>query len=87
MPLKVDPAAEAIVLKSQIREVAGGVLPISYDKFKPRCLDEYTREVLPPEPIKSAIVDELNDFNDRVWEIDTNDNMYKVSDHIFVRSR
>ena len=85
--LKVDPATEPIVQKSQIRKLTGGVLPISYDNFKPRYLDEYTGEVLPPELIKSAIVEELNYFNDRVWEIDTKDNMYKVSDNIFVRSR
>lgn len=67
-PLKVDPAAEAIVQKSQIGKLTGGVLTISYENVKPRYLDEYTGEVLPPELIKSAVVDQLNYFNDRVWE-------------------
>ena len=39
------------------------------ENFKPRYLDEYTGEVLPADLIHAAIVDELNYFNDRVWEI------------------
>ena len=80
IPLKDDPAAEAIVQKSQIRRLTSGVLPISYDNFKPRYLDECTGEVLPPDLIKSAIDEELNYFNEK-------DNMYKVSHHMFARSR
>ena len=57
------------------------------DHFKPKYIDEYTGEILPEALIRSAIVEELNYFNERVWEISTKDAMHACEDHIFVRSR
>ena len=74
---------------SSVTKSAGGSLPIRYDpaNFKPRYGDEYTGETLPPELIRAAIIEELDYFNDRVWEVSTIDEMKKVPGHIFVRSR
>ena len=32
-------------------------------------------------------MEELNYFNDKVWEIETRDDMMQIDDHVFVRSR
>ena len=83
------PAATNPFLTSSCPRVSGGVLPISYQPecFKAKYIDEYTGEVLEPELIQAAIVEELNYFNERVWQIETRENMLKVPDHVFVRSR
>ena len=74
---------------STIRRVTGGVLPIRYnpDQFKPKYIDEYTGEVLDPHLAQAAIMEELNYFNEKVWEVEEKGNMYKVDGHVFVRSR
>ena len=74
---------------SSIKRVTGGVLPIAYhqDQFKQKYVDEYTGEVLDSHLIQAAIMEELDYFNDRVWEIETKDDMFKIQDHVFVRSR
>ena len=56
---------------SSVPKVNGGAMPIVYDQsnFKPRYLDEYTGEVLSPHLIRTAIEDELNYFNSKVWQI------------------
>ena len=36
--------------------------------------------------IQAAIVEELDYFNDRVWEVSTRNEMMKVDGHVFVRS-
>ena len=42
---------------------------------------------MPPDLIRRAIIDELDVFDEKVWEIDLKENMYKIPDHVFVRSR
>ena len=66
-----------------------GHVPITYEEsnFKTRYLDEYTGETLAPHLIRPAIEDELNYFNNKVWELSTIDEMKKVPDYILVRSR
>ena len=74
---------------SQVTMVSGGVLPIGYkdESYKSKYLDEYTGEVLPEALIRAAIREELDYFNDRVWQVCTKDEMAKYKDHIFIRSR
>ena len=38
-------------------------------------MDEYTGEVLEPYLIQASIMEELDYFNDRVWEVSTEDEM------------
>ena len=45
----------------------GSTIPIKWDKFKPAYKDEYTSEELPTAQTHSAIMEELNYFNDKVW--------------------
>ena len=56
--------------KSSIPKVGGGSMPIVYEQanFKPRYLDEYTGEVLPPPLIRAAIEEKLDYFNSKVWK-------------------
>ena len=65
-----------------------GSVPITYEEqnFKPRYADEYTGEALAPHLIRPAIEDELNYFNDKVWELSTIDEMRKVPDHVWLRA-
>ena len=79
----------AEVPTSGIKKVTGGVLPIAYrpNQFKPKYVDEYTGQVLDPHLAQAAVMEELNYFNDHVWEISTKEEMYKVDGHISVRSR
>ena len=74
---------------SAVVKVTGGVLPIGYhqENFKPRYVDEYTGEVLDPHLVKIAIMEELNYFNEKVWQIQSKESMFDVKDHVFVRSR
>ena len=59
---------------------------ISYDNRKSRCVDEYTGEVLQDQLVQTAMIDELDDLNQHVWEVDTLDHMKTVPDCILVRS-
>ena len=74
---------------SSIKRSSGGVLPIGYspEQFRPRYVDEYTGQVLDPELARGAIIEELDYFNSRVWEISTKEEIEAVSGHIYVRSR
>ena len=74
---------------SSVKKVTGGVLPISYhqNNFKAKYVDEYTGEVLDTNLIHTALMEEINYFNDRVWEVDTKEHMATVPEHVFVRSR
>ena len=74
---------------SMIKRVNGGVLPVSYQSqcFKARYIDEYTGEVLDTHMIQSAIMEEVNYFNDRVWEVESKEDLLNNPDHMFVRSR
>ena len=82
-------ASGTIAPDSAVKLLKGGVLPIGYssENFKHQYLDEYTGEVLPGPLIQAAIVEELNYFNGRVWQITTKDEMFKVDDYVFVRCR
>ena len=84
-----EPAKTGSSDSSQVTMVSGGVLPIGYkdENYKTKYLDEYTGETLPETLIRAAIREELDYFNDRVWQICTKDDMAKYDDHIFVRSR
>ena len=88
-PGQIQFEASTVAPASAVKMVKGGMLPVSYtsDHFKPKYLDEYTGEILPDKLIHSAIVEELNYFNERVWEITTKSEMNQCADHIFVRSR
>ena len=57
----------------------GGSVPIIYNEsnFRDLYLDEYTGEIL-PRYLLDAILDELDDFNDRRWEVSTREDMMKV---------
>ena len=46
------------------------VVTYSPENFRARYLDEYTGEALDPELISSAIREELNYFNSKVWQLD-----------------
>ena len=65
---------------SSISKVNGGTVPIQYDQknFKDRYFDEYTGEILAPHLIRPAIEDELNDFNSKVWQLSTTEEMEEV---------
>ena len=75
------------ILQSSVKRVTGGVLPIGYDNFRDRYVDEYTGEVLDPKLVHAAIMVELNYFNERVWEVETKEQMARVEGHVCVRSR
>ena len=76
-------------MTSSIKKVLGSELPIAYhsNQFRARYIDECTGEVLDPLMAQAAIVEELNDLNDRVWEVSTKDEMHQVPGHIFVCSK
>ena len=86
IPTETDPET---ILGSSIKRSSGGVLPIGYapEQFRPRYVDEYTGQVLNPELARSAIIEELDYFNSRVWEISTKEEMEAVPGYIYVRSR
>ena len=83
-----EPTAEPVPT-SGIKKVTGGVLPIAYHpvQFKAQYVDEYTGQVLDPLLAQAAIMEELNYFNDHVWEVSSKEEMYSVPEHIMVRSR
>ena len=49
---------------SKIPRTGGGYMNISYDNWKPRYVDEYTREVLQDQLVRTAMIDglEINMF-------------------------
>ena len=74
---------------SSLKRVAGGILPVGYhpQNFRAKYVDEYTGEILDPLLVRAAIMEELNYFNDKVWEIETIDRMKEIKDHVHVQSR
>ena len=65
-PGQIQFETSTVAPDSSVKLVKGGMLPVSYtsDHFKPKYLDEYTGEILPDKLIHSAIVEELNYFNE-----------------------
>ena len=53
----------------------------------PNMLMHTLGEILDPLLVRAAIMEELNYFNDKVWEIETIDRMKEIKDHVHVRSR
>ena len=66
------------VRESRVPKTGGGYLSIKYDHWKPRYTDEYTGELLPDGLVQDAMIDELNYFNDHVWQVQTIDQMKQV---------
>ena len=68
---------------------SGGTLPISYQdhNFKSEYKDEYTGEVLPTHLVRSAMEEELEYFNSRVWEAMDRKEAQKLDGHKLVRMR
>ena len=60
---------------------------INCDNWKPRYVDEYTGEVLQYRLVHTTMIDELDYFDQHVWQVDTLDHMKTVPDYILVRSR
>ena len=83
------PVEDSEYPESSIRRVSGGNVKIKYlnDNFKQKYIDEYTGEVLDPVLARAAIMEELNYFNERVWQIEETSRMNNVQDHVCVRSR
>ena len=81
--------ATTIPLTSEVPFTNGKMCQIVYDdnNFRLKYVDEYTGEVLEPSLIKAAIVDELNYFNSKVWQIEHVSDMYKEVDYVRTRSR
>ena len=75
------------VKTSSIKKWGGGYLNIKYDTWKARYAAEYTGEILRRDLVQTAMVDELDDFHQHVWEIDALDHMNTVPDYMLVRSR
>ena len=63
------------------------VVTYSSENLLARYLDEYTGEVLDPELIFTAIREELDYFNYRVWQLELKSDMMQKPDSVFVRSR
>ena len=77
------------LLSSAVPYTSGKNCIIAYkpENFKDRYVDEYTGEVLDPTQIKAAIIDELDYFNSKVWQIEHVSDMYGKSDYVRTRSR
>ena len=89
VPPPDTPSATDGMKPSSVRRHRGGKMHISWDdvNFKTNYLDEYTGDVLPKKLVTEAIVEELEYFNSKVWEVTDRSDMLKVSGHIFVRCR
>ena len=77
------------VHQSKVTKTNGGVINVTYspENFRSKYLDEYTGESLEPELISTAIREELDYFNSKVWQIEQKSEMLKKKDYVFVRSR
>ena len=87
--IAVDKNSPKVCPASSIPKVGGGTVTIKYEatNFRERYLDEYTREVLPLDLVKAAIVEELNYFNERVWEVADEAEASRAPGYKLVRSR
>ena len=65
------------------------MVKIKYElqNFRNVYLDEYTREPIPHRLVQQAIVEELNYFNGRVWELSEAENLMQDSDAKAIRTR
>ena len=74
---------------STVKKLGGGKLEIKYEdrNFKEVYRDEYTSEILPTHLIRAAIKEELNYFNERVWEITETNKVKDFKDGKVVRCR
>ena len=79
----------SVAVQSKCKKVGGGQITITFDdrNFKPLYRDEYTNEILPAHLIKAAIIDELDYFNSKVWEVTDVQTMKRYKDHKLVRCR
>ena len=92
MPMSTTPKAKVDFGEprtSSIPRMRGGSVPVIYNEcnYKDRYVDEYTGEILPAPLIRDAIEDELNYFNEKVWQLCSQEEMKKIPDYILVRSR
>ena len=87
IPMLERPTTASIT--STVPFTNGSPCKISYDdqNFRDKYVDEYTGETLPPELIRAAIIDELDYFNSKVWQIEHISEMYKKTDYVRTRSR
>ena len=69
--------------------VGGGHIGFHFElrNIKEVYRDEYTNEILPPHLIQAAIIEELEYFNSRVWEISDAKDMKAFPDSKLVRCR
>ena len=67
----------------------GGHVNITYDPihFKTTYYDEYTREPLPTHLVRKAIIEELEYFNAKVWELDDARKVMANKDSKVIRTR
>ena len=74
---------------SSIPIVGGGARRIRYEphQFRDSYVDEYTREPLPTHLVKTAIIEELDYFNARVWELTDKKTAMATPDSKLVRTR
>ena len=75
------------VRTSKIKKASGGYLSNAYENFKAMYTDEYTGEILRGHLARAATIDELDYFNEHVWQVETLEKAKQVPDYILVRSR
>ena len=70
-PLPLGQSDAPKVPPGHLPKQGGGTVRINYElkDFKAAYLDEYTREELPHAVVRAAIREELEYFNQRVWEL------------------
>ena len=80
---------KAVPWTSRCTKVNGGHIDIKYDprNFKKVYRDEYTNEILPQKLVVEAIREELNDFNNTVWNLAEPSDTRKLQDAKTVRSK
>ena len=77
------------VKAGRCNKVGGGHIEIQFDprNFKEVYRDEYTNEILPTHLIHAAIIEELEYFNSRVWELSDIKAMKSFPESKLVRCR
>ena len=85
LPEIVGPTEE--VKRSKIPRTSGGYLSVSYDTWKYMYTDEYTGEILPTALVHAAMIDELDYFNENVWQAESKEKALAYPDSILVRCR
>ena len=84
-----DPTDSGKPRTSSLPLVGGGTLPIEYasHNFKAVYRDEYTGEELPNHLVRAAMEEELNYFNQHVWDAVEKKLAYRTDDFKLVRMR